>query len=197
MTRRCSALVFLFVIFVANSFSQNASTSLRGVITDPSGAVVPGATIALSDSATGFKASATSNGAGEYQLLQILPARYTITVSAGGFGSQTKIAELLVNQPATINFTLSVQSSNVVVNVSAEAQTLNTSDASLGDSMNNTMIQALPSETRNVPDLLSLQPGVLFLAAPTNTTLVQDSRSGSVNGSRSDQGNIKIGRAHV
>ena len=192
MTRRCSALVFLFVIFVANSFSQNASTSLRGVITDPSGAVVPGATIALSDSATGFKASATSNGAGEYQLLQILPARYTITVSAGGFGSQTKIAELLVNQPATINFTLSVQSSNVVVNVSAEAQTLNTSDASLGDSMNNTMIQALPSETRNVPDLLSLQPGVLFLAAPTNTTLVQDSRSGSVNGSRSDQGNITL-----
>jgi hypothetical protein len=191
VTRRWSALVFLFVIFVANSFSQNASTSLRGVITDPSGAVVPGATIRLVDSSTGYQASATSNGAGEYQFTQIPPAKYTITVSAGGFGNQSKLAELLVDQPATINFGLTLQASQEVVNVSAQAQTLNTSDASLGGSMNNTMIQALPSETRNVPDLLSLQPGVLFLGQAGNSQ-TQDSRSGSVNGGRSDQGNITL-----
>jgi hypothetical protein len=194
VTRRCwnIALVLLFVVFASNSFSQNASTSLRGTVKDPSGAVVPGATVRIVDSATGFKSAATSNAEGEYQLSQIPPAKYTITAVATGFANQAKIAELLVDQPATVNFELSVQSSQEVVNVSAEAQTLNTSDASLGGSMNNSMIQALPSETRNVPDLLSLQPGVLFLAAPTNLPLVQDSRSGSVNGGRSDQGNITL-----
>ena len=84
----------------------------------------------------------------------------------------------------------------MVVNVSAEAQTLNTTDASLGNSMNNTLIQALPSEGRNVPDLLSLQPGVLYLGQnsgrPSNPSLQNDPRSGAVNGGRSDQGNITV-----
>jgi hypothetical protein len=188
VTRRCWIVVFAFLFFVsaANTFAQTANTSLRGTIKDPSGAVVPGATIALSDSATGYKTSAVSDGAGEYKLAQIPPATYSITVTAAGFGSQTKIAQLLVNQPATIDFLLTVQQSNVVVNVSGEAQTLNTSDASLGGSFNNTTIEALPSETRNVPDLLSLQPGVLYLPN------ANDSRTGAVNGGRSDQGNVTL-----
>ena len=77
------------------------------------------------------------------------------------------------------------------MNVSAATETLNTNDASLGNAMNNVTIQALPSETRNVPDLLSLQPGVFFLPPPSNPAL-QDSRSGAVNGGRSDQGNITL-----
>ena len=91
---------------------------------------------------------------------------------------------------------MSVQASQEIVNVSAEAQTLNTSDASLGNSMNNTLIQALPSEGRSVPDLLSLQPGVLYLGSdsgrPSNMSLANDPRSGAVNGGRSDQGNITV-----
>ncbi len=163
-----------------------ATTSLRGVIKDQTGALVPGATVTLSDKATGKTFSTTAGDTGFYSFPQIFPARYTITVKAAGFGDQIKTAELLVNQPATIDFTLGVQASSVTVDVSATAQTLNTTDASLGNSADNAQIQALPSETRNVPDLLSLQPGVLYL--PTTT----DSRSGSVNGGRSDQGNVTL-----
>jgi hypothetical protein len=171
------------------AFSQIATTSLRGTIKDPSGAVVPGARITLVDKATGSTLSATSSNTGFYDLLQIPPATYTITVSAPGFGDQTKVAELLVNQPATVDFTLTVQSSTVTVDVSAEAQTLNTTDASIGNSQDNALIQALPSETRNVPDLLSLQPGVLYLGEQNN---MSDSRQGAVNGGRSDQGNVTM-----
>ncbi|HTD97286.1 MAG TPA: TonB-dependent receptor, partial [Edaphobacter sp.] len=128
---------------------------------------------------------------GEYQLSQISPAKYAISVTASGFGSQAKEAELLVNQPATINFVLSLQSNTEVINVTAAAQTLNVTDASLGNSTDNATIQALPSETRNVPDILSLQPGVIYLPPPSNPAM-QDSRSGAVNGGRSDQGNITI-----
>jgi hypothetical protein len=193
MVRRCLnlALLFLLVGFAATSFSQNATTSLRGVIKDASGAVVPGATISISSAATGQKYIATSGGSGEYNFIQIPPAKYTITVNAPGFGEQAKSAELLVSQPATIDFSLTVQASNQIVNVSAEAQTLNTTDASIGNSANNALIQALPSETRNVPDLLSLQPGVFFLPQPSDPAM-QDSRSGAVNGGRSDQGNITL-----
>lgn len=196
MTRRClTAFAFVFSLALAVSISaQIASTSLRGVIKDPSGAVVPGATVTLTDNSNGQQFNTTSNAAGEYTLVQIPPAKYNIKVTATGFGDQTKFAELLVNQPATVDFTMTVQAVSQVVNVSAEAQTLNTTDASLGNSEGNALIQALPSETRNVPDLLSLQPGVLFLptmgASPSNPQ--GDSRSGAVNGVRSDQGNVTM-----
>jgi hypothetical protein len=192
------ALCVLLLLFSLTSitFAQNANTSLRGSIKDPSGAVVPSATITLTNNATGAVLKATSNAGGDYQFNQVPPATYNIKVSAPGFGDQTKTAELLVNQPATIDFAVSVQASTEVVNVSAEAQSLNTSDASLGNSMNNAMIQALPSEGRNVPDLLSLQPGVLYLGQdsgrPSNSQLANDPRSGAVNGGRSDQGNIIV-----
>jgi hypothetical protein len=184
-------LFFVLAFCTVITFAQNATTSLRGTVKDPTGAVVPGATVTLVDSATGQTLTTTSKAGGDYQLLQIPPAKYTITVAAVGFGNQSKVAELLVNQPATVNFELSLTANTEILNVTAEAQTLNTTDASIGNSTNNALIQALPSETRNVPDLLSLQPGVFFMPAPNNPQL-QDSRSGAVNGGRSDQGNITL-----
>ena len=185
-------VVLFFSLCTAVSFAQNATTSLRGVVKDPSGAVVPGATILLNNGATGQKFSAVSKDDGEYQLLQIPPATYMITVTAPGFGSQLKEAELLVNEPATINFALSMKSNTEVVNVTEAAQTLNTTDASLGGTEDNATIQALPSDERNVADLLSLQPGVFFLPVKTQDASAQDSRSGAVNGGRSDQGNVTV-----
>ncbi len=173
------------------AFGQSATTSLRGVIKDPSGALVPGAKITLVNQASGATLSADANSAGYYVFSQILPARYTITASASGFSDQTKTAELLVNQPATIDFALSVQASSVTVDVSAAAQTLNTTDATLGDSVGNQTIQALPMEGRDPISLLTLQPGVLYLGNPDENNTM-DSRSGSVSGGRSDQGNITL-----
>lgn len=170
--------------------SQTATTSLRGTIKDPSGALVPGATVTITNSANGQTFTAKADASGVYQFQQIAPAKYTIVAESQGFGQQTKTAELLVNQPATVDFALSVAASTVTVDVSASAQTLNTSDASLGNSADSAEIQALPSETRNVPDLLSLQPGVLYLPSPGYGA--GDSRSGAVNGGRSDQGNVTL-----
>jgi hypothetical protein len=172
--------------------AQIATTSLRGTIKDPSGAVIPGAKITLLNRAIGRSITATSGASGDYLLAQIPPATYTITVTAPGFGAQTKDAELLVNQPATINFALGLSSSTQQVSVSAGAETVNTTDASLGDAYSSATIQALPSETRNVPDLLSLEPGVFFLPNTATNPAEQDSRSGAVNGGRSDQGNITL-----
>ena len=188
--RRFAVPVLALSALCTSALAQTATTSLRGVVQDSSGAVIPGAVITLSNAESGQKITQTANDHGEYQLPQIAPARYTITVTAPGFGTQTKQAELLVNQPATIGFTLGVQSTTEV-DVTESAQTLNNTDATLGNAFDNATIQNLPSETRNVPDLLSLQPGVFYVQPPLNTA-TEDSRVGAVNGERSDQSNVTL-----
>jgi len=191
MTRcRLFVLLVFLLLFPALASSQTGLTSLRGTVTDPSGAMVAGADVSLDDPATGFHASHPTDPNGTYEFPQIPPGKYTITVNTSGFGKQSKQAELLVSQPATINFVLSVQASTTTVEVSDIAQTVNTTDATIGNAVGGATIQALPIEGRNVPDLLSLQPGVLYLGRNVNQD--QDSRSGAVAGARSDQANVTL-----
>jgi hypothetical protein len=181
-------LLFGFPILV---WSQTGMTSLRGTVTDPSGALLAGAEVTLEESATGLHMTRSTDQSGAYEFPQIPPGRYTITTTKAGFGKQVKSAELLVSQPATINFALSVQAINETIEVSDIAQTINTSDATIGNAVSNSTIQALPIEGRNVPDLLSLQPGVVYLNSRA-TNPDQDSRSGAVSGARSDQSNVTL-----
>ena len=156
-------LAFVLFLLPAQMRAQTFTTSLRGTVTDSTGAVVPGATVTLEDKSTGTHLTTQTDEKGAYQFLQLPPALYTVTASGRGFADQVKEAELLVNQPATISFAMSVHAAQEIVNVSAEAETLNTTDAAIGNSVPNNTIEALPMEGRNVPDLLSLQPGVLYL----------------------------------
>ncbi|HET6217804.1 MAG TPA: TonB-dependent receptor [Acidobacteriaceae bacterium] len=190
--RQLSAFLFFAIGFCGVAWSQASFTSLRGTVTDPSGAVIPGATVSIVNKATNVTSTQTASGSGEYQFQQIPPGTYVINATGSGFSPQSKQADLLVNQPATINFKLTVQATAVTVDVSSEAETLNTTDASIGNSVNNATIQALPMEGRNVTDLLSLQPGVLYLGRQTTDQQDQDSRSGSVAGARSDQTNVTL-----
>jgi hypothetical protein len=169
------------------SFGQTATTSLRGVIRDTSGALVQGASVALSDPATGNSYKAVSNAAGYYIFPILPPAHYDVTVTSSGFATQTRVAELLVDQPATIDFVLSVKAETVNIDVSSSAETLNFTDATIGNSVGNTTIEALPMDLRSPINLLSLQPGVLYMGSE-----VSDSRQGAVAGGRSDQGNITL-----
>ena len=191
MNKLLSNLFLIMILCVSTTlaFGQAATTSLRGVVKDPSGALVPGATITLSDSATGTAYHTTSNSSGFYIFPVLAPAHYLITINSTGFATETRTAELLVNQPATIDFKLSVQSEAVTIDVSTSAQTLNMTDATIGNSVGNATIQALPMEGRDPVSLLSLQPGVLYFGSDTSTA---DSRQGAVAGGRSDQGNVTL-----
>jgi Carboxypeptidase regulatory-like domain/TonB dependent receptor len=170
--------------------AQTATTALRGNVADPSGSLIRGATITLVEEGSGTQAVKTTDASGEYVFSPLEPGHYLITVNAAGFAEQAKRAELLVAQPATINFSLSVQASTLTVDVSDAAQTLNVTDATIGNAFNNATIEALPMEGRNIPDLLSLQPGVLYLGRVINQN--NDSRSGAVAGARSDQSNVTL-----
>jgi hypothetical protein len=171
-------------------WGQSSTTSLNGTVQDSSGAVVAGAVLTLNNRSNGFHATTQSDAKGQYEFAQLAPGTYEVRAKAKDLGEQVKVAELLVSQPATIAFILSVRSVAETVNVSAAAETLNTTDATIGNSVSNSTIEALPMEGRNVPDLLSLQPGVLYLGRQIDQTV--DSRSGAVSGARSDQTNVTL-----
>ena len=173
--------------------SQTATTTLRGVVSDPSGAVLSGVDVLITEPSIGFSQTHKTNAQGEYSFQQIQPGRYQIEVSARGFDKQITEAELLVNQPATVNVALAVGSEQTTVEVTAQANVLNTTDATLGNAFNSAQVQNLPYLANNVTYLLSLQPGVLALDSGAQSGgLNTDTRTGIVNGARQDQSNISL-----
>jgi carboxypeptidase family protein len=176
-----------------SAFTQSATSSLRGTIADSKGLVVAGATATLTNGATGFSRSTTTNDQGVYQFLQIPPASYLLTVTAAGFAT-TKVENLVleVSTPVTKDLTLQVQGGSVIVDVSGEAPLVNTVDATLGNTFNARQLTDLPSEGRDPASILSLQPGVVYIGKTTDQQQDNDSRGGAVNGARSDQTNITL-----
>src|SRR5271157_2299153 len=186
-----------FTLSMCGLAAGQATTSLRGTISDPTGSTVAGAKVVLSNSESRTERSATTAEQGEYQFLFVPPGTYSMTVTATGFRPY-KLAglQLLVNTPATINAQLKVGASNEVVEVTGEAPALNLVDASLGNSFNETLVQDIPLEGRNVPDLLSLQAGVAYTGNRIGDK-DQDTRNGAVNGARSDQSNVTLDNVDV
>src|SRR5271156_6753212 len=189
---RLCILLSLFLSLLSLGYGQTATTSVRGLVTDASGALIPDVDVTVTESSIGFTQTHKTNAKGEYNFQQIPPGSYKIKVVAQGFNEQTTQTQLLVNQPATINVTLTVGSSSTSIDVTADSTALNQTDATIGTPFNQAEIQSLPFQGNNVFDLLSLQAGVLTLGDQSTTTMDSDSRSGAVNGARSDQSNLTL-----
>jgi hypothetical protein len=160
-------LLVLTLAPVATAQVGTASAALNGIVHDPSGALVPGATITLRDTRTGFEQVTKSNDTGNYSLVNISPGSYVATVTMKGFATvQSAEFNLAVNQTATLNFSLRVGSANTTVTVAANAVQIETSTAELGTVISSTEVNALPLNGRNFTELLLLSPGV----SPVNAT---------------------------
>ncbi len=170
-----------------------ATTSLRGTVSDPSGAAVPRATVTLTNVGMNAPRSTITGPHGDYSFISLPPGNYTLTIEVTGFErySQSNL-QLLVNSPATVNVQLKLGSVNETVAVTGEAPVLNSTDASIGNAFNNIQVKQIPLEGRNVPDLLTLQPGVVYTGNRPDLDRDYDTRSGSVNGARSDQSNVTL-----
>ncbi len=190
-----SSLAMLFAITCA--WAQTGTTSVRGVVSDKTGAAIVNAKVTLVNSSQGLKRETTTSGTGEYEIVALPPGTYALSVELTGFRKfEQKNLQLQVNLPATQNVTLEVGATTETIEVSATAVALNTTDASLGNAFNENQVKELPLEGRNVPDLLSLQPGVAF---PNNRDddPSYDTRKGAVNGARSDQSNVTVDGVQV
>ncbi len=186
-------LVVVSLISGSLTLAQTGTSSLRGTVTDKTGATVAGAKVSVANAAQAISRDAVTGNLGEYEFLGLQPGVYTLSIEKDGFRKyeQNKL-QLQVNSPATQNVVLEVGLAVQVVEVSAQTQTLNTSDASLGTAFNERQIKELPLEAGNVPELLSLQAGVAYTGNRPDINKDNDTRNGAVNGARSDQSNISL-----
>ena len=169
----------LAMFLLASTLPLAAQTSsLQGVVTDAQGAVIPAAIVTVTNTDTSASRKEVTDDAGAYRILQVPPGSYKIEAQKPGFKTKAATLALQVDVPATLSLQLDVGETIDTVNVTAEATQINTENATVGNAFNETQVQQLPLQTRNIVALLSVEPGV--------------SATGQVLGARADQNNVTL-----
>lgn len=146
--------------FIPPANAQSESGQVIGTVTDQTGAVVAGATLTLTNKANGLVLKAISNNAGELNLPAVPPGDYTAKIVASGFTSQVQAISVTVTQALTLIFKLKPGSVTTTVRVTGAAALVNTTNATLGETIGTKQITQLPLNGRNILNLALLTPGV-------------------------------------
>jgi hypothetical protein len=175
-------LALMVLCFNAVAVAQTETATISGLITDDTGAVVPGAEVKLQSVDRGSAITATTNNAGIYVFASVHPGPYQLTVHKPGF-KQVDFLGLIVNVQDHIeqNFRLQVGSVAESVTVEASAATINTTDATVSTVVDRNFAENLPMNGRSFQTLINLTPGVVLTPITAGGT---DSGQFSVNGQR-------------
>jgi hypothetical protein len=183
--KRFGVVVFFLAVAIlalnsSNVFAQTAGTGIVvGTVTDPSGAAVPEAVVTLTDTATNSERTATTNATGRYNFPNVPPGNYILTISKAGFRVAKIVNQsVVVGESRTLDVKLDMGSASQVVEVTATNTDLQTMNATIGNTVNSSTLQALPSLGRDVSSFVTMQPGV--------------SPDGSVGGTVVDQANFML-----
>lgn len=191
---RFIALSVMALAFTANAFAQGGATgAITGTVQDPSGAFVANADVRITNQETGVLERSVKTGADGGFTAPLLPVgTYTVDIQSSGF-SESKFPGIVVRVTETTRMTakLSTQSVQQKIEVQAEVQTVDTSDATTGQAIESNTIRALPLATQNFQQLLTLSTGAqseLNAAAQLGRGNVRI----EVNGQREDNNNYLI-----
>jgi hypothetical protein len=186
-----------FLICVPIAFSQSDTGSITGEVTDPSGAVITGASVLVHNLDTGVDTPATTNASGLYRIDFLPIGHYQVTVRANGFDTATLPAFVLeVLQTANFNVKLTVGSSSTTVSVSAAAPILNTDNFTLDSTFTANTIQNLPLNGLDFSALTLYVPGAVDTAGTSGTTVFERSTyytdTPNLNGNRAQANNYTL-----
>ena len=135
--------------------------TMTGVVTDPSNAVVPGATVAIKDKATGDSQTTITNSAGRYVFVNLRPGNYEVTITKQGFSKVSIPSDVIeVGMVSTNNVVLKVGSESQTVEVQATGVELQTLNATVGNTVNGLSLESLPTIARDTSTFLTLQSGI-------------------------------------
>jgi hypothetical protein len=186
------ALLLFTLLLPLSSRAQLYSGSVTGVVTDPSGATVPGAKVTLVDQNKGYPFPATTDSAGRYLIRSVPPGSYKIRVEAKGFQTEEQMGVTMdVSQNISIDFALKVGGASQTIEVNAESVHLQTEDATTGQVVNRRFVNDLPLVDRNFTNLTYLAPGVTETDAP-GTKNAQGGINFNSNGSRNATADVLI-----
>lgn len=167
MTRSqiCSVcIVIALALAGACCYAQTVfSGNIQGVVADPSGASVGGATVRLRNVDTGVESTTTSSGSGNYRFSSLAPGRYTIRVEAAGFRAAEENVTLGTGQTQGINISLALATATQAVTVVSEAPPLDTDESRMQATLSSQIVRDLPALNRNLWDVLAVAPGVVGL----------------------------------
>jgi hypothetical protein len=154
------ATTFLLSPVLLTAQTTVATGSIVGTVTDPSGAVLPGARVTVTNMDTGQAIGLTTNSAGVYNSGALAPGQYKVQVGAKGFSILSQLVNVLVGNTATANAKLQLGQENQVIEVQASTVAVNTEQAEVQGVINSNQIENLPLGGRNFLDLAQLEPGV-------------------------------------
>ena len=162
MVFACSVLFCVFALVPSALFSQSASTgTVAGTVTDPSGAAVVGASVTLTDAATNAVRTVSTNEDGRFLFVDVQAGTYNATISKDGFRTSKLTGQIVnVNSALTLNVILEVGSVTETVEVTANNADLQTQNATVGNTVSGTALNALPSISRDASTFFTLQPAV-------------------------------------
>lgn len=164
--RKCSVFVSLAVLFVLSIVvasplrAQVAGATLSGTVNDPSGAVVPNATVSAKNTATGVTRDAMTDAAGFYSIPNLLPGTYEVTVTATGFSTAVQgNLDLAVGAQQQLNFQMKIGETSQRVQVTEAAPAVQLQSSTLSGEVQSQTVRELPLNGRDWTQLITLQPG--------------------------------------
>jgi outer membrane receptor protein involved in Fe transport len=188
-------LLLVLLVFAAAAFGQTTA-SIKGTVTDASGAAVAGATVSVKNPDKGIDRTTQTNTAGDYEVPALPPGQYTVKIQAKGFEvQQANGVPLQVSQNSVQNFSLKVASTSEVITVEATAPVIEATTITVGQSIDQRTVQEIPLNGRHFVDLGLLIPGSVtppqngFLTAPLRG---QGSFAFNTAGNREDTVNFMV-----
>jgi outer membrane receptor protein involved in Fe transport len=158
---RLHLFLTLMLLIPSLSLAQDATGRIAGTISDPTGAVMPGARIGVTNTATQVSRSTTSDHEGYYQVLGLPIGNYTVTAEHEGFRTVVSTEyKLMINQALRVDIRMEVGAASQRVEVGAEVAPVETVNATLGQSVTGRELINMPLNGRDTLDLALLQPGV-------------------------------------
>ena len=158
--------VLVLVIALAASGKLNAQTTasggLSGIISDPSGAVVPDALVQLTGVAKNTLQEKTTDRDGVYGFFFVSPGEYVLTVTRPGFRRESRTLHIALGPPATLNVSLKLQSQNLAVNVTGETSLLHAENGDVSTTINQTQVSELPNPGNDLTYIAQTTPGVVM-----------------------------------
>ncbi len=185
--RSTICLLILSTLASLNATAQTGTSRISGTITDPTGAVVPGATVTAKNEATGLTQTQLTTDAGLYAFTSLPVGAYSITVERSGFKTSQRTGNILeINTPLTVDVLMTAGEVSEVVTVQSGSEQIQTSNATIGNVVEQKAIEALPLNGRNPLTLITLEPGVVQRSSGAAGSGIH------VNGSRDRAYNVTI-----